>query len=162
MALVVTGLLIGAFLRVRKYPPFGSRARLNAVDIAVLGLAPGIVAAVIIGDLGAFVRIGGVQLLVVPFVLLGVGVIYAVVALGIPELTGWGLRPLRQNCHIAPLAARTLPCCSSPCVPAFAANVAGGGALGWVTWWRDSAAIVGGSSLRLSPEGILATRSGAV
>jgi hypothetical protein len=64
---------------------------------------PGIVAAVITGDPGAAPGI-------VTFVLVGVGIIYAVVALGIPELTSWGLRHLRENLpHIATLVARTLP-----------------------------------------------------
>jgi hypothetical protein len=103
LALVASGLAIGAFLWVRKRPPFRSHARLDVVDIAVVGLVPGIVAAVITGDPGAAPGIA-------TFVLSGVGIIYAVVALGIPELTGWGLRHLRENLpHIATLVARTLP-----------------------------------------------------
>jgi hypothetical protein len=103
LALVATGLVIGAFLWVRRHPPFRSHARLDVVDIAVVGLVPGIVAAGITGDPGAAPGIA-------TFVLSGVGIIYAVVALGIPELTGWGLRHLRENLpHIATLVARTLP-----------------------------------------------------
>lgn len=103
LALVATGLVIGAFLWVRRHPPFRSHARLDVVDIAVVGLVPGIVAAAITRDPGAAPGIA-------TFVLSGVGIIYAVVALGIPELTGWGLRHLRENLpHIATLVARTLP-----------------------------------------------------
>jgi hypothetical protein len=103
LALVATGLLIGAFLWIRRHPPFRSHARLDVLDIAVVGLVPGIVAAVITGDPGAAPGIA-------TFVLSGVGIIYVVVALGIPELTGWGLRHLRENLpHIATLVARTLP-----------------------------------------------------
>lgn len=110
-ALVATGLVIGAFLWVRKHPPFRSGTKLDMVDIAVVGLAPGIVVAVITGDpeaAASLVRIGSAHL--GPIVLVGVGIIYVVVALGIPELTGWGLRHLRENLpHIAALVAGTLP-----------------------------------------------------
>lgn len=103
VALVVTGLVIGALLRVRGHPPFQSRARLDLLDVAAMGLVPGIVAAVITGDPGAAPVIAA-------FVLSGVGIIYVLVALGIPELTVWGLRHLRENLpHIAVLVARTLP-----------------------------------------------------
>jgi hypothetical protein len=53
VALVATGLVIGIYLRIRKHPPFGSRTRLDIVDIAVVGLVPGIVAAALTGDPGA-------------------------------------------------------------------------------------------------------------
>ena len=103
VALVATVLVIGVVLRVRRHPPFGSGARLDLVDIAVVGLVPGLVAAVMTGDAGAAPGIA-------TFVLTGVGIIYAVVALGVPELIGWGLRYLRDNLpHIATLVARTLP-----------------------------------------------------
>jgi hypothetical protein len=103
VALAATGLAIGAFLRVRRHPPFGSRTRLDVIDIAVIGLVPGVVAAVLTGDPGATLGIA-------TFVLSGVGIIYAMVSLGIPELTGWGLRHLRENLpHIATLVARALP-----------------------------------------------------
>ena len=87
----------------RERPPFRSRARLDVLDVVALGLVPGIVAAVITGAPGAAPAIATI-------VLFGIAIIYALVALGIPELTGWGLRHLRENLpHIAMLVARTLP-----------------------------------------------------
>lgn len=103
VALVATGLLIGTVLWIRRHPPFGSHTRLDVLDIAVVGLAPGAVTAALAGDAGAVPGIAA-------FVLSGVGVIYAVVALGVPELSGWGLRYLRETLpSIATLVARTLP-----------------------------------------------------
>lgn len=103
VALVATGVVLAVFLRVRRHPPFRSNVRLDGLDIAALGLVPGVVAAVITGDPGAAPVIAA-------FVLSGVGIIYVLVALGIPELTVWGLRHLRENLpHIAVLVARTLP-----------------------------------------------------
>lgn len=103
LALAVTAVVIGACLWIRKHPPFGSRVRLDLVDIAVVGSTPGILAAVITGEPGAVLGI-------TPNFLLGVGIIYAVVALGVPELTRWALRNMRENLpHIARLVARTLP-----------------------------------------------------
>jgi hypothetical protein len=103
VALVATGLVLGVFLWCRKHPPFRLGVRLDVVDIAVIGLVPGILFAVITGDPGAVLGIAG-------NILLGIGIIYVVVALGLPELIGWALRHLRENLpHIATLVARTLP-----------------------------------------------------
>ncbi len=113
LALGLTGILIGGFLWVRKHPPFGSVSRLDLFDIAVVGIVPGVVASVITGDPGAtvgFVTIGGLRLFTPGFILIGVGIIYAAVSLGVFELAGWSLRHLRDNVsHIALLVARTLP-----------------------------------------------------
>jgi hypothetical protein len=113
MALALTGTLIGGFLWVRKHPPFGSHTRLDVLDIAVIGLVPGVVASVTTGDPGAsvgFVTIGGLRLFTPGFILIGVGIIYAVVALGVIELAGWSLRHLYESVlHVAMLVARTLP-----------------------------------------------------
>jgi hypothetical protein len=113
LALALTGTVIGGFLWVRKHPPFGSHTRLDLLDIAVVGLVPGVVASVTTGDPGAsvgFVTIGELRLFTPGFILIGVGIIYAVVSLGVFELAGWSLRHLRDNVpHIALLVARTLP-----------------------------------------------------
>jgi hypothetical protein len=113
LALALTGTVIGGFLWVRKHPPFGSLTRLDLLDIAVIGLVPGLVASVVTGDPGAtvvLVTIGGVNFFTPGFILIGVGIIYAVVSLGVFELAGWSLRHLRDNvAHIALLVARTLP-----------------------------------------------------
>ena len=50
LALALTGTVIGGFLWVRKHPPFGSLTRLDLLDIAVVGLVPGLVASVVTGD----------------------------------------------------------------------------------------------------------------
>ena len=103
VALVATGLGIGAFLWVRRHPPSRSDIRLDGLDITAVGLVPGIVAAVITGDPWAAPSVAA-------FVLSGVGIITVLVALGIPELTVWGLRQLRADLpHIAMVVARTLP-----------------------------------------------------
>ncbi len=113
LALALTVTLIGGFLWIRKHPPFGSVSRLDLLDIAVIGIVPGVVASVITGDPGAFrgfVTVGEVRLFTPGFILIGVGIIYAVVSLGVFELAGWSLRHLRDNVpHIALLVARTLP-----------------------------------------------------
>ena len=113
LALGLTVTLIGGFLWIRKHPPFGSVSRLDLLDIAVIGLVPGIVASLITGDAGAlpgFVTIGEVRLFTPGFILIGVGIIYAVVSLGVLELAVWSLRHLRENVpQIAMLVARTLP-----------------------------------------------------
>jgi hypothetical protein len=113
LAIVVTGSLIVGFLWVRKHPPFGSFNRLDLLDIAFVGLVPGIVAAVIVGDsdvgLGV-VTIGPLTILDPFLILVGVGFIYAVVSLGVFELAGWSLRHLLENVpQIIMLVARTLP-----------------------------------------------------
>jgi hypothetical protein len=113
LALALTGTVTGGFLWVRKHPPFGSLTRLDLLDIAVVGLLPGVVASVMTGDPGAsvgFVTIGGLRLFTPGFILIGVGIIYAVVALGVFELAGWSLRHLLENVpQIITLVARTLP-----------------------------------------------------
>ena len=113
LALAVTCIVIGGFLWVRKHPPFGSASRLDLFDVAVIGLVPGVVASVLTGDPGAglgFVTIGEVRLFTPGFFLIGVGIIYAVVALGVFELAGWSIRHLLENVpQIMMLVARTLP-----------------------------------------------------
>jgi hypothetical protein len=113
LALVLTGSLIAGFLWVRKHPPFGSFNRLDLLDIAFVGLVPGVVAAVIVGgsDGGLGVVTFGPLTILDPFVILvGVGIIYAMVALGVVELAGWSLRHLYENVpQIARLVARNLP-----------------------------------------------------
>ncbi len=113
LALGLTVTLIGGFLWIRKHPPFGSVSRLDWLDIAVIGLVPGIVASLITGDPGVlpgFVTIGEVRLFTPGFILIGVGIIYAVVSLGVFELAGWSLRHLLENVpQILMLVARTLP-----------------------------------------------------
>jgi hypothetical protein len=103
IALVVTGMVLGTLLWARKHPPFGTGAKLDLIDIGAIALVPAVVRAVLTASLNAGLKVPG-------FVLLGVGVIYVAVALGLPELSGWGLRHLRANLpHIAALVARTLP-----------------------------------------------------
>lgn len=103
VALLATAVALVTFLWARRRPPFRFGVRLDVLDIAMLGLVPGIVAAVIRGDLRDVIGVGG-------FVLLGVGVIYLVTGFGLLEIAGWALRHLRaQLGQIATLVARTLP-----------------------------------------------------
>ena len=91
----------------------GRLTRLDLLDIAVVGLVPGLVASVVTGEPGAIVglvTIAEVRFFTPGFILIGVGIIYAVVSLGVFELARWSLRHLRDNvAHIALLVARTLP-----------------------------------------------------
>lgn len=103
IALLATAIALVTFLWARRRPPFRSGVRLNVLDIVMIGLVPGVVAAVIRGDLRDVIGVGG-------FVLLGVGVIYLVTGFGLLEIAGWALRHLRaQLGEIATLVARTLP-----------------------------------------------------
>lgn len=103
IALVASLLAIGVFLWVRRHIPFDLTSKLDFVDIAVIGVVPGIAAGVVHGSAG--VAIG-----VIPTVLLGVGVIYLVTGFGLLELAGWALGYLRaQLGQIVTLVSRTLP-----------------------------------------------------
>ena len=103
IALVVSAATLGFYLWYRRRPPFRSGVRLDPLDIAMIGLVPGVVAAVVHGS-------PGVILGVTPNVLLGVGVIYVVTGFGLVEIAGWALRHLRaQLGQITTLVARTLP-----------------------------------------------------
>jgi hypothetical protein len=103
LALVGSTVVLGLLLWVRRHPPFRTDARLDLLDIAMLGLVPGVAAAIIHGSPGDVIGVGG-------FVLLGVGVIYVVVGFGLLEIAGWALRHLRaQLGQISTLVARTLP-----------------------------------------------------
>lgn len=103
LALVASAATLGLFLWVRRRPPFRSGVRLDLLDIAVIGLVPGIVAAALQGS-------PAVVLGVTPNILLGVGVIYIVTGFGLLEIAGWALRHLRaQLGQITTLVARTLP-----------------------------------------------------
>jgi hypothetical protein len=103
IAMVASIGIIGLYLWTRRRPPFRSGVRLDVVDIGVIGLVPGIVAAVIHGSPGVVI---GVTL----NLLLGIGVIYVVTGFGLLEIAGWALRHLRaQLSQISTLVARTLP-----------------------------------------------------
>jgi hypothetical protein len=103
LALVGSALVLGLFLWARRHPPFRSDARLDLLDIAMIGLVSGVAAAIIHGSPGVVIGVGG-------FVLLGVGGIYVVVGFGLLEIAGWALRHLRaQLGQISTLVARTLP-----------------------------------------------------
>jgi hypothetical protein len=103
VALVASLLAIGVFLWVRRHIPFDPTSKLDLVDIAVIGVVPGIAAGAVHGSPG--VAIG-----VIPTVLLGVGVIYLVTGFGLLELAGWALGYLRaQLGQIVTLVSRTLP-----------------------------------------------------
>ena len=103
IALVATVVVLGLFLWARRRPPFRSGVRLDLLDIAVIGLVPGVAAAVIHGSAAVVIGVGS-------FVLLGVGIIYVVIGFGLLEIAGWALRHLRAQLNeISTLVARTLP-----------------------------------------------------
>ena len=103
IALVASLVVLGLFLWARRRPPFRSGVRLDLLDIAVIGLVPGVAAGVIHGSAGVVIGVGS-------FVLLGVGIIYVVIGFGLLEIAGWALRHLRaQLGEISTLVARTLP-----------------------------------------------------
>ena len=103
IALVASVVVLGIFLWARRRPPFRSGVRLDLIDIAVIGLVPGVAAAVIHGSTGVVIGVGS-------FVLLGVGIIYVVIGFGLLEIAGWALRHLRAQLNeISTLVARTLP-----------------------------------------------------
>ncbi len=102
-ALISSAAILGSFLWARRHPPFRSGRRLDLLDIAMIGLVPGIVAGVVHGSPWEVLGVGS-------FVLLGVGIIYLVTGFGLLEIAGWALRHLRaQLSQIATLVARTLP-----------------------------------------------------
>lgn len=96
-------LVLGIYLWLRRRPPFRSAVRLDLLDIAMIGLVPGVAAAVNRGVPEAAIGVGS-------FVLLGVGIIYIVTGFGLLEIGGWALLHLRaQLGQISTLVARTLP-----------------------------------------------------
>jgi hypothetical protein len=102
-ALVATLLILGAILFVRRHPPFRSGARLDLLDIALIGLVAGMASAVVHGEPFAVIGVGS-------YVLLGVGVIYLVIGFGLAEISRWALGLLwAQLGQISALAAPTLP-----------------------------------------------------
>jgi hypothetical protein len=103
VALVGTLVVIGTVLLVRRHLPFRADARLDLLDIATIGLVPGIAAAVIHGRPSEVLYVTG-------NVLLGVGVIYLIIGFGLAEIGWWALGHLRaQLGQISTLVARTLP-----------------------------------------------------
>ena len=122
----------------------------------MIGLVPGIVASLITGDPGAFpgfMTIGEVRLFTPGFILIGVGIIYAVVSLGVLELAVWSLRHLLENVpQILMLVARTLPLLLILVVFLLFANelwqvsheIGGGRSYwrSWFCWWSSAAYLV--------------------
>ena len=103
IAVVGSLLVLGAWLWFRGRPPFRQNARLDLLDIAIIGLVPGAFAALIHREPFSIIGVGS-------FVLLGVGIIYLVTGFGLIEIAGWALGYLRaQLGQIANLVARTLP-----------------------------------------------------
>ena len=103
IALLASLVVLGLFLWARRRPPFRSGVRLDLIDIGVIGLVPGVAAAVIHGSAALVIGVGS-------FVLLGVGIIYVVIGFGLIEIAGWALRHLRAQLNeISTLVARTLP-----------------------------------------------------
>ena len=103
VALAATLAVIGSILLVRRHLPFRADARLDLLDIAVIGLVPGVASGVVSGN---WTTVPGV----VGYVLLGVGVIYLVIGFGLAEIGWWALGHLRaQLGEISTLVARTLP-----------------------------------------------------
>jgi hypothetical protein len=103
VAVAVSVGALAAYLWLRGRPPFRVGHRLDPLDIAVIGIVPGVVAALVHG--APRVVVG-----VTPFVLGGVGVIYLVTGFGLLELALWAVRHLRaQLGQIATLVSRTLP-----------------------------------------------------
>jgi hypothetical protein len=102
VALGATLAVISAILLVRGHLPFRN-TRLDLLDIAAIGLVPGIASGVVSGRWGTVPGIVG-------YVLLGVGVIYLVIGFGLAEISWWALGHLRaQLGQISTLVARTLP-----------------------------------------------------
>jgi hypothetical protein len=102
-ALATTLAVIGGVLALRRHPPFSGGVRLDLLDIALIGVVPGVAAAVVRQDPGVAIGVTG-------NVLLGVGVIYLVIGFGLAEIGWWALGHLRaQLAQISTLVARTLP-----------------------------------------------------
>jgi hypothetical protein len=106
-ALAAILVVLGLVLLLRRHPPFRANARLDLLDIAMIGLVPSVAAAVVHGRLFADpIAVLGVA----GFVLLGVGLIYLVFGFGLLEIGWWALGHLRtQLTQILTLLARTLP-----------------------------------------------------
>jgi hypothetical protein len=106
-ALAAILVVLGLVLLLRRHPPFRANARLDLLDIAMIGLVPSVAAAVVHGRLLADpIAVFGVA----GFVLLGVGLIYLVFGFGLLEIGWWALGHLRtQLTQISTLLARTLP-----------------------------------------------------
>jgi hypothetical protein len=105
-ALAVILVVLGLVLLLRRHPPFRANTRLDLLDIAIIGLVPSVVAAVVRRQPIAFLDVLGVA----GFVLLGVGLIYIVIGFGLLEIGWWALGHLRaQLTQISTLVARTLP-----------------------------------------------------
>ena len=106
-ALAAILVVLGLVLLLRRHPPFRANARLDLLDIAMIGLVPSVAAAVVHGRLFADpIAVLGVA----GFVLLGVGLIYLVFGFGLLEIGWWALGHLRaQLTQISTLLARTLP-----------------------------------------------------
>jgi hypothetical protein len=103
IALVATLAVLAAILFLRGHLPFRASARLDLLDIALIGLVPAVAAAVVHGEPSVVLRAGG-------SVLLGVGAIYLVIGFGLVEIGAWALGHLRgQLTQISTLVARTLP-----------------------------------------------------
>jgi hypothetical protein len=105
-AVAVILVVLGLVLLLRRHPPFRANARLDLLDIALIGLVPSVVAAVVRRQPIALLDLLGVA----GFVLLGVGLIYLVFGFGLLEIGWWALGHLRtQLTQILTLLARTLP-----------------------------------------------------
>jgi hypothetical protein len=105
-AVAVILVVLGLVLLLRRHPPFRANARLDLLDIALIGLVPSVVAAVVRRQPIALLDVLGVA----GFVLLGVGLIYLVFGFGLLEIGWWALGHLRtQLTQILTLLARTLP-----------------------------------------------------
>jgi hypothetical protein len=103
IALVATLAVLAAILFLRGHLPFQASARLDLLDIALIGLVPAVAAAIVHGEPSVVLRAGG-------SVLLGVGAIYLVIGFGLVEIGAWALGHLRgQLTQISTLVARTLP-----------------------------------------------------
>jgi hypothetical protein len=103
VAAVATLAVIGTVLLLRHHPPFRTDGRLDLLDIAIIGIVPGVAAALISGVPFALFGVTG-------YALLGVGVIYLVIGFGLAEIGWWALGHLRaQLGEITRLVSRTLP-----------------------------------------------------
>lgn len=115
--LVLTSLVLLAYARLRRHFPFGPFRPLGFADVMVLALTPGAVTAVLTRDILALpgmVPVGaqGMNISVAGLILLGHGAIFAIMALGLPELAMWGGRHLRsQLVPISPWWLGRCRCC---------------------------------------------------
>ena len=126
LAMAGVASVLATILLLRRHPPFGG-SRFDLVDIAMLGIVPG-VASALVHD-APLVALGTISL-----VLTGVGLIYLITGFGLLELGGWALGHLRaQLGQIATLVSRTLPVLldSRRVPPVRIGAVAGGAHVGW-------------------------------